>query len=177
MHLLLSPALLLDAAIRVEKKRLRDRIDDALRVLREWNIDPRSALDLPHLAEKNIQHDSVDWVVCAVEEACFYLCCLLPEAIDTAFTLFKAVGIPWKIIVQNARKEFLKIDALAEAIGGDKNAALVAGHPRDALPTNVVRIFAGDNLEIESWKLLAGQGQDVRRGIQLCRCSGRRRPG
>ena len=56
--------------------------------------------------------------------------------------------------MQNAREEFLKVDSLAQAIGGNKNAALVAGHPRDALPTNVIRIFAGDYLEIDVCKLL-----------------------
>ena len=68
-----SPALLLDAAIGVEEQRLGNGIDDALRVFREWDVDAGSALDLPHFAEKDIQHDSVDWVVCAVEETGFDL--------------------------------------------------------------------------------------------------------
>jgi hypothetical protein len=149
-----SPTLPLDAAIRVQKQSLGYGIDDALRVFREWDVDAGSALDLPHFAEKNIQHDAVDWVVCAVEKARFNLFCLLSEAIDTPFTLFKPVGIPWEVIVQNAREEFLKVDALAQTIGGNKNAALVAGHPRDALPTNVIWIFAGDYLKIDVCKLL-----------------------
>jgi predicted signal transduction protein with EAL and GGDEF domain len=91
-----SPAFLLDAAIGIEQQSLRNSIDDALRVLRKWDVDTRSALDLPHFAEKNIQHDSVDRVVSAIEETGFHLVGLLAEAVDTAFTLFKAVGIPWE---------------------------------------------------------------------------------
>ena len=63
--------------------------------------------------------------------------------------------------MQNGGEEFLKVDAFAQAIGGDENAGLVAGHLRDAVPTNVVRIFAGDYLEIESRKLLSQGGAEM----------------
>ena len=82
---------------------------------------------------------------------------MLAEAVNAAFALFKAVGIPGKIVVQNGGEDFLKVDAFAEAIGGDEDAGLglIPGHLRNAVPTNVVGIFAGDDLEIELRILLA----------------------
>ena len=106
-HLPLFAPHTLDTAIRVKQEGLRDGIDNALRVLRKWDVDPGGALDFPHFTEKHIQHDPVDRVVSAIEETGFYLGGLLAKAVNTAFALFEAVGIPWKIVMEDAGKEVL----------------------------------------------------------------------
>jgi hypothetical protein len=122
---LLFAAYSLDTAIRVKQEGLGNGVDDALRVLWKWDVDSGSTFDLPHLTEKHVQHDSVDRVICPIEKTGFDLRRLLAEAVNAPLTLFKAVGIPGKIIVKYTGKEFLKVDSFAQAVGSDKDARFV----------------------------------------------------
>src|SRR5262249_31380760 len=63
----------------VEKQSLGNRIDDALRVFGEGNINPCSALDLAHFAQENIKDDAIDGIIGSVEEAGFYFRSHLPK--------------------------------------------------------------------------------------------------
>ena len=111
-----------DPAVGIEQQRLSDGVDDALRVLRERNVDAGGALDLPHLAQQNVQHDAIDRVVGAVEQAGFHLGRFLAEAVNAAFALFQAVRIPRQVVVQDSGEELLEVDAFAQAVGGDEDA-------------------------------------------------------
>ena len=138
---------------------------------------PVARLDLPHLAQQHIEHDAVDRVVGAVEQARLHLRRLLAEAVDAALALFQAVRVPGQVVVQDGGEVFLQVDALAEAVGGDQDARLVARHLLDALLAEVVGVFAGDDLEVELGELLASApGRAARPRSWRSRCSGRRRP-
>ena len=158
-------ALLLDPAIRIEQEGLGDGIDDALRVFGERDVDAGRSLDLTHLAEQDVEHDAIDGIVSAVEQAGFDLGGLLAEAVDPTFALFKPVRVPRKIVVEDGGKEILEVDALAEAIGGDQDAGFVARHLGDALAADIVRVFAGDNVQVELRKFLSERGPEVRAEI------------
>jgi hypothetical protein len=70
--------------------------------------------------------------------------------------------------VQNAREEILQVYALAEAVGGDQDARLVARHLGDALFAQIVRILARDDAQVELGEFLPERGLEVRAEI-FCR--------
>ena len=70
--------------------------------------------------------------------------------------------------MQDTGEELLQIDAFAEAVGRDQDPRLVAGHLRNALLANVVRVFAGDNPQVKLWVFLAKGGLEVLAKILRC---------
>ena len=113
-----------DFPARINEERLGDGVDDALGVCRKGNVDPGGALDLPHLAQENIQHDAVNGVVGAIQQAGFHLGGNLPETVYTPFALFQAVRIPGKIVMKDGSELVLKVDTLAETVGGHQHPEL-----------------------------------------------------
>jgi hypothetical protein len=144
-----------NTAIRIEKQRLRDGIDDVLRVLGEWNVDPGGPLDLPYLPQEYVENNPIDGIVCAIEQAGLDFRRLLAEAINATLALLEAVWIPWEIVVQDTSKELLKIDTLAETVGRYEDAGLITRHLLNPFPSHVIWIFTGNDLEIKLWMLLA----------------------
>ena len=53
-HRLVRGTLYFDAPVGIEEQRLRDGVDDALRILWERDVDPRGPFDFANLAEKNV---------------------------------------------------------------------------------------------------------------------------
>ena len=68
-----------DLPVGIEQQRLGDGVDDALRVFGKGHVDAGGALDLPHLAQQHIEHDAVDGIVGAVEQARLHLGAICPK--------------------------------------------------------------------------------------------------
>ena len=62
----------------------------------------------------------VDLVIGAVQQDSADLAFRLPEPIDTPLTLFKPIGVPRQVVMDDRVELFLKVNSLAEAISGDK---------------------------------------------------------
>ena len=121
-------------SIGIEEQGLGDRIDDALRVFGERNVDSGGALDLAHLAQENIEDDAVDGVVGAVEQTRFDFGGHLAETVYPALALLQAVWIPGQIVVQDGSEELLQVDSFAEAVRGNEDARQrLAAFPRSAV--------------------------------------------
>ncbi len=159
----------------IEQESLCDAVDNALGVLRKWNIDAGRALDLAHLSQEHVEDDAIDGIVATEEQAGFHLGRGLAKAINAAFALLEAIRIPRQIIVENRGEGLLEIDAFAQAVGGDKTRAAL-------LPISSMRCFrtsSGSSLvitcDVELRELLAaGAGRVARPGISPLRYSGKR---
>ena len=85
------------------------------------------------LAQNDVEHKAVHRVVFAVQHGAAYFFCLLPEAVNPAFALFVAGGVPGQVIVHDRREQMLQVDAFGQAVGGNQNAGLGLFQAPDAL--------------------------------------------
>ena len=143
-----------DSTVRVDEQCLRNGVNDALAIFREWHVDADGPLDLTHLAENHFQHDAVNWIIRPVQQIGFHDGCGLAKSVNPTFALFQPIGIPRQVVVQNRREIALEIDALAQTVGTNEDTLLGAFHCIDALLTDIVRVFAGDNLQVDLGVLL-----------------------
>jgi len=81
------------------------------RVFGERHIDAGGSLDLPDLAQQNIEHHAIDRVVGTIEQAGLDHGCHLAKPVDTAFPLLQPVGIPGQVVVQDGGELILEVDA------------------------------------------------------------------
>ena len=64
--------------------------------------------------------------------------------------------------MENRGEPLLQVDAFAQAVSSDEDPWPVNGHPLDALLAQVVRVLAGNDLEVQARDLLRQQRSEVR---------------
>ena len=75
------------------------------------------------LADEDVEDDAVDAVVLAVEGDGADDVARLAEAVDAAFALFVAGGVPGEVVVDDGVEVVLEVDAFGQAVGGDQDVA------------------------------------------------------
>ena len=73
---------------------------------------------------QHIQHDAVDLVIAAPIRDDLHVLAMLSKPIDSAFSLFVTRRVPTQVVVNHGIKNMLQVDAFAEAIRADEDAAL-----------------------------------------------------
>jgi hypothetical protein len=121
-----------------------DGLDDLLRL--DWNRhrDAEVVPNLLCLADEHLEDDLVHGIVRAVEQDRLHDRLRLAKPVDPALTLLQPVRIPGQVVMNHGVKIVLKIDALAQAIGGDEYSWITLHQFRDALLPLLIVIFAGD---------------------------------
>jgi hypothetical protein len=121
-----------------------DGLDDLLRF--DWNRhrDAEVVPNLLCLADEHFEDDPVHGIVRAVEQDRLHDRLRLAKPVDPALTLLQPVRIPGQVVMNHGVKIVLKIDALAQAIGGDEYSWITLHQFRDALLPLLIVIFAGD---------------------------------
>ena len=77
------------------------------------------------LADQHVEHDAVDAVVLAVEGEGADDVPALAVAVDAAFALLVAGGVPGQVVVDDGGEVLLQVDALGQAVGGDEDVRAV----------------------------------------------------
>ena len=99
-------------------------------------------------ADQHVEHDAVDAVVLAVIGDGAHGLGALAEAIDAAFPLFVASGIPSQVVMQDRSEAVLKVDAFREAVGSDQQPGpLVVSERFDPQFAFLGRQGAGDGID------------------------------
>ena len=132
-----------------------DGLDDLLRFDGNRHGDAKVAPNLLCFADEDVEDDLVHGIVRAVEQDRLHDLLRLAKPVYTALALLQPVRIPGQIVVNHGVKIVLKIDALAQAIGGDEDSWVALHQFRDALLPLLIVIFAGngddgDLLEVTS---------------------------
>ncbi|CAM5423085.1 hypothetical protein RLIN73S_07523 [Rhodanobacter lindaniclasticus] len=112
--------------------------------------------DLLGFAQDDVQNSAIDRIVGTVDQGGAHLGARLAEAVDTAFALFVAGGIPRQIVVNHSIEVVLQVDAFGQAVGGDQQATISLAQGLDAALAIFGWEFAGDDFECHASKL-AGQ--------------------
>src|SRR5579875_636687 len=123
------------------------RLDHLRGVGWNGNGDPEVPPDPFGLPDQNVKHSLVDFVVASPDCHAANFRLRLSEAIDAAFALFEAIGIPREIVVDDGVEFFLEIDALTQTIGRNKHVAAMRYQVVDALSADLVGIvtcYCGD---------------------------------
>ena len=103
--------------------RLHQRLGERVVVVGQRHRHAEFVADLLGLAQDDLQHHGVDRVVGAVHQGGAHHAALLTEAVDTAFTLLVAGGVPAQVVVHHRAEERLQVDALGHAVGGNQQGA------------------------------------------------------
>ena len=79
------------------------------------------------LRKQHVEHDAVDAVVHPVDGDRPDGVVGLTEAVDAAFALFVAGGVPGEVVVHDGLEGFLQVDAFGQAVGGHQHVAAIGG--------------------------------------------------
>ena len=113
-------------------------------------------------ADEDVEHDAVDAVVFAVVGDGAHGGCALAEAVDPAFALLVAGGVPGQVVVHDRGEAVLQVDAFGEAVGGDQQPrAVVVGEAVDAQFPLLGRQGAGDRVDAQARALLGQRGGEM----------------
>ena len=73
------------------------------------------------LAQQNLENQTVDLVVCAIQGDRSYYVSALTEPVDAALALFVARRVPCQVVMQDRVEALLEIDTLRQAVCGDQH--------------------------------------------------------
>ena len=103
--------LIVGGAVFLEQSRLDEGEVDALGIGRERDEDAEFLADGFGFSQDDIEDESIDGIVLAVEHGGADFLGLLAEAVHAAFPLLVAGGIPREVVVDDGGEEVLEIDA------------------------------------------------------------------
>jgi hypothetical protein len=153
-----------------EEERLEDGLCDRLTFLRDGDMGAERLVDFAGLVEQDADDDAVHGIVRAEEADGFDgFGEGLAEAVHAALALLQAVGIPRQIVMEGGIERVLEVDAFAEAVGSDEDAAAFLSQLRHLGPPLVVAEQAGDRgdadvVELVTEETLQALGDVVSRG-------------
>ena len=111
----------------LQQECLQQRFADTRVVRRHRHADAEFTADLGRLADNDIKHKSVHGILMAVEHHAAHFTARLSVAVNTPFALLVPRRIPDHVVMNDRVKPMLEVDALRQAVRGDKDALRTFG--------------------------------------------------